>query len=87
MAEIASVLTCIVYSLQLSGRMRASLDYEAPEFQDYGVISERGDVYSFGVVMLELLTGRKPYDRYGVTESKKAKLVLYVFLVVSDNFF
>uniref|UniRef100_A0A804PWA3 Protein kinase domain-containing protein n=1 Tax=Zea mays TaxID=4577 RepID=A0A804PWA3_MAIZE len=47
---------------QLSGRMRASLDYEAPEFQDYGVISERGDVYSFGVVMLELLTGRKPYD-------------------------
>ena len=50
-------------SLQLSGRMRALLNYEAPEFQDSGVVSERGDVYSFGVVMLELLTGRKPYDR------------------------
>ncbi|KAJ1260231.1 hypothetical protein BS78_10G216300 [Paspalum vaginatum] len=47
---------------QLSGRMRALFNYEAPEFQDSGVISERGDVYSFGVVMLELLTGRKPYD-------------------------
>ena len=43
--------------------MRALLYYEAPEFQDSGDISERGDVYSFGVVMLELLTGRKPYDR------------------------
>jgi len=47
---------------QLSGRMRALMNYEAPEFQDSGDISERGDVYSFGVVMLELLTGRKPYD-------------------------
>ena len=61
--EIASVLTAAVYSLQLSGRMRALLYYEAPEFQDSEDISERGDVYSFGVVMLELLTGRKPYDR------------------------
>ncbi|KAL6603109.1 hypothetical protein ACP70R_043470 [Stipagrostis hirtigluma subsp. patula] len=47
---------------QLSGRMRALLYYEAPEFQESGIITERGDVYSFGVVMLELLTGRKPYD-------------------------
>jgi serine/threonine protein kinase len=42
--------------------MHALMNYEAPEFQDSGDISERGDVYSFGVVMLELLTGRKPYD-------------------------
>lgn len=62
-AKIASVLTATVCSIQLSGRMRALMNYEAPEFQDSGVISERGDVYSFGVVMLELLTGRKPYDR------------------------
>ncbi|XP_062178488.1 protein STRUBBELIG-RECEPTOR FAMILY 3-like isoform X2 [Phragmites australis] len=47
---------------QLSVRMHALLNYEAPEFRESGIITERGDVYSFGVVMLELLTGRKPYD-------------------------
>ncbi|OEL22283.1 Protein STRUBBELIG-RECEPTOR FAMILY 3 [Dichanthelium oligosanthes] len=56
-----SYVTCCVL-ISLSGRMHALLNYEAPEFQDPGVVSERGDVYSFGVVMLELLTGRKPYD-------------------------
>lgn len=47
---------------QLSGRMR-SLYYEAPEINESGSsFTDRSDVYSFGVVMLELLTGRKPYD-------------------------
>ncbi|XP_020597818.1 protein STRUBBELIG-RECEPTOR FAMILY 3 isoform X2 [Phalaenopsis equestris] len=47
---------------QLSGRMRALLNYEAPEVHESGAYSERSDVYSFGVVMLELLAGREPYD-------------------------
>ncbi|XP_039830890.1 protein STRUBBELIG-RECEPTOR FAMILY 3-like isoform X6 [Panicum virgatum] len=45
---------------QLSGR--SLFHYEAPEVHESGSISDRSDVYSFGVVMLELLTGRKPYD-------------------------
>ncbi|XP_026656426.2 protein STRUBBELIG-RECEPTOR FAMILY 3 isoform X2 [Phoenix dactylifera] len=48
---------------QLSGRIHALFSYEAPEFGESGSHSEQSDVYSFGVVMLELLTGRKPYDR------------------------
>jgi len=28
-----------------------------------GQYSQKSDVYSFGVVMLELLTGRKAFDR------------------------
>ena len=35
----------------------------APEVTDSGQYTLKSDVYSFGVVMLELLTGRKPFDR------------------------
>lgn len=38
--------------------------YSAPEYTMAGTYSCKSDVYSFGVVMLELLTGRKPCDRY-----------------------
>uniref|UniRef100_A0A0E0LNE6 Protein kinase domain-containing protein n=1 Tax=Oryza punctata TaxID=4537 RepID=A0A0E0LNE6_ORYPU len=37
--------------------------YRAPEVTMSGQYSLKSDVYSFGVVMLELLTGRKPFDR------------------------
>lgn len=37
--------------------------YRAPEVILAGQYSLKSDVYSFGVVMLELLTGRKPFDR------------------------
>ncbi|XP_066400393.1 protein STRUBBELIG-RECEPTOR FAMILY 7-like [Miscanthus floridulus] len=37
--------------------------YRAPEVTLSGRYSLKSDVYSFGVVMLELLTGRKPFDR------------------------
>ncbi|XP_006657962.3 protein STRUBBELIG-RECEPTOR FAMILY 7-like isoform X2 [Oryza brachyantha] len=37
--------------------------YKAPEVTMSGQYSLKSDVYSFGVVMLELLTGRKPFDR------------------------
>lgn len=47
---------------QLSGSSRALFHYEAPEVHESRSFSDRSDVYSFGVVMLELLTGREPYD-------------------------
>ncbi|KAI5007962.1 hypothetical protein ZWY2020_009010 [Hordeum vulgare] len=37
--------------------------YRAPEVAMSVQYSLKSDVYSFGVVMLELLTGRKPFDR------------------------
>ncbi|KAL5223556.1 hypothetical protein ABZP36_010195 [Zizania latifolia] len=36
--------------------------YSAPEVDMTGHYTLKSDVYSFGVVMLELLTGRKPFD-------------------------
>ncbi|CAH9130152.1 unnamed protein product [Cuscuta epithymum] len=36
--------------------------YGAPEVSMSGSYTIKGDVYSFGVVMLELLTGRRPFD-------------------------
>ncbi|KAL6996172.1 Protein STRUBBELIG-REPTOR FAMILY 6, variant 2 [Sarracenia purpurea var. burkii] len=40
----------------------AGSGYSAPEVAMSGQYTIKSDVYSFGVVMLELLTGRKPFD-------------------------
>lgn len=40
----------------------AGSGYGAPEVSMSGQYTIKSDVYSFGVVMLELLTGRKPFD-------------------------
>ncbi|KAG2574135.1 hypothetical protein PVAP13_7KG304000, partial [Panicum virgatum] len=48
---------------QLSDYCGATMSYEPPEAAGPGAAwTAKGDVYSFGVVMLQLLTGRKPYD-------------------------
>ncbi|XWS39498.1 hypothetical protein CRYUN_Cryun18bG0059700 [Craigia yunnanensis] len=47
---------------QLSGQLQSIYGYGAPEFES-GTYTSQSDVYSFGVFMLELLTGRKSYDR------------------------
>ncbi|KAL8520682.1 hypothetical protein ACS0TY_011288 [Phlomoides rotata] len=38
--------------------------YNAPEVTMSGLYTLKSDVYSFDVVMLEILTRRKPFDRY-----------------------
>ncbi|PPS09238.1 hypothetical protein GOBAR_AA11429 [Gossypium barbadense] len=47
---------------QLSGQLQSIYGYGAPEFES-GIYTSQSDVYSFGVFMLELLTGKKSYDR------------------------
>lgn len=37
--------------------------YSAPEVAMSGQYTLKSDVYGFGVVMLELISGRKPFDR------------------------
>ncbi|KAJ0239339.1 Leucine-rich repeat receptor-like serine/threonine-protein kinase BAM3 [Hirschfeldia incana] len=42
-----------------------SYGYIAPEYGYTLRIDEKSDVYSFGVVLLELITGRKPLEKFG----------------------
>ncbi|KAK9936307.1 hypothetical protein M0R45_013155 [Rubus argutus] len=55
-------LAPLITSPSLAGHLLTAYGSSAPEF-DSGCYTHQSDVYSFGVVMLELLTGRKAYDR------------------------
>ncbi|CAK9167167.1 unnamed protein product [Ilex paraguariensis] len=61
---VVRVSDCGLASLISSSSMAQlqSLGYGAPELE-LGSYAYQSDVYSFGVVMLELLTGRKSFDR------------------------
>lgn len=53
---------CGLASLLQNGNQAMNHNACAPEVADSGQYTMKSDVYSFGVVMLELLTGRKPFD-------------------------
>ncbi|CAH8345552.1 unnamed protein product [Eruca vesicaria subsp. sativa] len=50
---------------QCMSSIAGSYGYIAPEYGYTLRIDEKSDVYSFGVVLLELITGRKPLDKFG----------------------
>ncbi|XWS19980.1 hypothetical protein CRYUN_Cryun31cG0062400 [Craigia yunnanensis] len=58
----SGLATFIPNADQVLNRDDVGSGYSAPEVTMSGQYSLKSDVYSFGVVMLELLTGRKPFD-------------------------
>lgn len=61
---MGSLVNNLFSYIQVSTEVVGSFGYSAPEFAMSGIYTVKSDVYSFGVAMLELLTGRKPLDRY-----------------------
>ncbi|XP_057505840.1 protein STRUBBELIG-RECEPTOR FAMILY 2 isoform X1 [Actinidia eriantha] len=57
--------------------------YVAPECVQHGTDSIKGDIYAFGVLLLELLTGKKPFD--GLRPREEKSLVKWASSRLHDN--
>jgi hypothetical protein len=86
-----NMILCIIISVLIQCQLQESDDnsgYRAPEVTMSGQYSEKSDVYSFGVVMLELLTGRKAFDRWTTEHTDICATVVpfcYICAIIWQN--
>jgi hypothetical protein len=83
-----NMILCIIISVLIQCQLQESDDnsgYRAPEVTMSGQYSEKSDVYSFGVVMLELLTGRKAFDRWTYRYLCYSCTLCYICAIIWQN--
>lgn len=58
--------------------------YMSPEYAMYGIFSVKSDVFSFGVLVLEIISGKKICEIFGIRPS--LNLLSYVRIYTSISF-
>ncbi|KAH7352124.1 hypothetical protein KP509_19G030900 [Ceratopteris richardii] len=59
---LAKMIADTASTSSFTENVRGMLGYMAPEVASSGHISRKCDVYSFGILLIELITGRKPFE-------------------------
>lgn len=59
--------------------------YLAPEYAEYGNITDRADVYSFGILLLQLISGRKAIDSGSADGQKSVTEWVSLNTLIAEN--